>query len=225
MPKLYSYCIPYDDGAAPNPYWGVCTLVICKPVIRRSATVGDWIVGTGSTRSPIGDIGGCVVYAMQVTDKMTMAKYDAYTATKLPGKVPNWHHHDVRRRLGDSLYDFSVQPPRQRCGVHGPGNIDRDLRGRHALLSEHFFYFGDKPERLPNDLLPIVRQGQGHQCNLNAPYFERFLAWIHSLGYKPNTLMGRPQLNLFKDESTVRACAAARCRDADDDEAASRSPC
>jgi hypothetical protein len=23
MPKLYTYCIPYDDGAAPNPYWGI----------------------------------------------------------------------------------------------------------------------------------------------------------------------------------------------------------
>jgi len=47
MPTLYTYCIPYDDGAAPNPYWGICTLVICKPVIRRTAEVGDWIVGTG----------------------------------------------------------------------------------------------------------------------------------------------------------------------------------
>jgi hypothetical protein len=225
MPKLYSYCIPYDDGAAPNPYWGVCTLVICKPAIRRSAVVGDWIVGTGSTRSPIGDISGCVVYAMQVTDKMTMARYDAYTAAKIPGKVPNWTHRDVRCRLGDSLYDFSVQPPQQRHGVHGPGNIDRDFRGQYALLSEHFFYFGDKPERLPNDLLPIVRQGQGHQCNLNAPHFERFVTWIHSLGYKPNTLMGKPQLNLFKDESIVRACGATRCQDADDDEVASRSLC
>jgi hypothetical protein len=22
--KLYSYTIPYDDGAAPNPFWGIC---------------------------------------------------------------------------------------------------------------------------------------------------------------------------------------------------------
>ena len=43
MTKLYSYCLPYDDGAAPNPFWGTCTLVICKPAIRRTARVGDWI--------------------------------------------------------------------------------------------------------------------------------------------------------------------------------------
>ena len=45
--KLYTYCLRYDDGAAPNPYWGVCTLVICKPAIRRSAEPGDWVVVFG----------------------------------------------------------------------------------------------------------------------------------------------------------------------------------
>lgn len=53
MTKLYSYCIPCDDGAAPNPFEGVCTLVICKPRIRLTAEVGDWIVGTGSKRARI----------------------------------------------------------------------------------------------------------------------------------------------------------------------------
>ena len=50
-PTLFTYCIPIDDGAAPNPYWGICTLVICKPVIRRVANVGDWVVGIGSKNS------------------------------------------------------------------------------------------------------------------------------------------------------------------------------
>jgi len=60
--KLYTYCIPFDDDAAPNPYWGLCTLVICKPVIRRTANIGDWIVGTGSANAPISGIKGHVVY-------------------------------------------------------------------------------------------------------------------------------------------------------------------
>jgi hypothetical protein len=24
--NLYSYCILYDNGAAPNPFWNVCTV-------------------------------------------------------------------------------------------------------------------------------------------------------------------------------------------------------
>ncbi len=45
---IYSYVLRYDDGVAPNPFFGFCTLAVCKPVIRRKAQVGDWIIGTGS---------------------------------------------------------------------------------------------------------------------------------------------------------------------------------
>ena len=48
MSKIYSYVLRIDDGAAPNPFWGLCTLTICKPAIRRNAQIADWIIGTGS---------------------------------------------------------------------------------------------------------------------------------------------------------------------------------
>lgn len=70
--KLYSYVLRYDDGAAPNPFWGTCTLTICKPDIRRKASVGDWVIGTGSKNSRLKDgntydLSDSVVYAMKVT--------------------------------------------------------------------------------------------------------------------------------------------------------------
>ena len=90
MTTLFSYCIPYDDGAAPNPFWGVCTLAICKPRIRQAANVGDWIVGTGSKNSPIGDVSNKVVYAMFVTQKMTMEDYDRFTKSELRRNIRKW---------------------------------------------------------------------------------------------------------------------------------------
>lgn len=86
MAKLFSYCIPFDNGAAPNPFWGVCTLNICKPGIRRVAQLKDWIVATGSARHGFTNR---VVYAMEVTNKMTMADYDLFCKELLPGKIPN----------------------------------------------------------------------------------------------------------------------------------------
>jgi hypothetical protein len=72
VPRLFSYVLRKDDGAAPNPFWGVCTLAICKPVIRRTAEVDDWVVGTGSKRAPDGrDLSGTVVYAMRITKKLS----------------------------------------------------------------------------------------------------------------------------------------------------------
>jgi len=72
MTRLFSYRLRFDAGAAPNIYWGICTLAICKPVIRKVATLGDWVVGTGSSIASIGDISDKVIYAMRVTDKKTM---------------------------------------------------------------------------------------------------------------------------------------------------------
>ena len=70
---------PWRTAAAPNPFWGICTLVICRPGIRRAAKAGDWIVGTGSSNSPIGDISDRMVYAMRVSQKITMQEYDTCT--------------------------------------------------------------------------------------------------------------------------------------------------
>ncbi len=179
--RLFSYCIPFDDGAAPNPFWGLCTLAICKPDIRRVAQKDDWVVGTGSVNSPIGDISGKVVYAMRVSEKNTMRGYDQFTSSELPNKIPQMDHDDPRRRCGDSIYDFSTFPPRLRLSVHSEGNRSTDVSGRFVLLSNHFFYFGDQPIALPEALQKIVRQGQGHRSDKNEEYIDAFVDWIESL--------------------------------------------
>ena len=79
MKKLYSYILRIDDGAAPNPFWNVCTFTVCKPAIRRTAKIGDWIIGTGSKNSNCNDgnthdLSDSVVYAMRVSNKMTLAE-------------------------------------------------------------------------------------------------------------------------------------------------------
>ena len=84
-PRLFSYCIPVDDGAAPNPFWGYCTLAICKPAIRRTAEPGDWIVGTGSKRR---GVAGHVVYAMRVSKKLSLEDYDRWAQRHSPNRIP-----------------------------------------------------------------------------------------------------------------------------------------
>ncbi|MFB6248367.1 MAG: hypothetical protein ABEL97_07345 [Salinibacter sp.] len=193
MPTLYTYVVATDSGAAPNPFGGVCTLVICKPEIRRTAEVGDWVVGTGSAGSPVGDIRGQVVHAMRVSAKLPMAGYDDWARRQLPVKVPGGDSPSPLSRVGDAIYDFSESPPRLRRGsVHCEGDRERDLGGRFALLSEHFYYFGAQPRPLPEPLRPIVKEGQGHRSSLNDEYVEDFIEWIEGLGAEPNRLHGRP---------------------------------
>ena len=64
--NVYSYILASDTGFAPNPFWGYCTLACCKPIIRRNASVGDWIVGLMPKH-----LDHRIAYAMKVSEKLT----------------------------------------------------------------------------------------------------------------------------------------------------------
>jgi hypothetical protein len=114
---LFSYTIPIDDGAAPNPFGGICTLTICKPAIRRKAAVGDWVVGLGSKRASR-DFSGRVVYAMKVTRVLTIQQYDEYCSTRLPIKLPDWTSSRFEKRVGDCIYTYAGRgAPKMRVGI------------------------------------------------------------------------------------------------------------
>jgi hypothetical protein len=223
MTRLYSYCIPYDDGAAPNPYWGVCTLVICKPAIRRTAQVGDWVAGTGAKYARLADgkprnMSGRLVYAMKITDKISMPDYDQLTRNTLPNKIPDLNRRDEHRHLGDSIYDFSGPSVVQRPGVHKEENAERDLSGRFALLSTHFLYFGAAAIELPGHLVDIAQNRQGHRVGLNDKYVGAFVRWVEGMGHKLGSIIGEPLLDIFANDTCSRWCAASRA-EADEDDA------
>ncbi len=188
---LFSYRVRFDYGCAPNPFYGVCTLVICKPRIRAHARVGDWVVGTGSAASPAGDLSGAVVYAMQVTRALSMRAYDAWSVRR-PRKRPDPAHTDLRRQVGDSIYDFASDPPAVRPGPHTVAERDHDLSGRRALLSTRFVYFGRAAAPLPPHLLGVVKVGPGHRSASNAPLVAPFVAWLESLGHPWGSVLAAP---------------------------------
>jgi Nucleotide modification associated domain 2 len=210
MGKLFTYIIPVDDGAAPNPFHGVCSLAICKPVIRRTAEVGDWVVGLGSRRAPSGNLEKHVVYAMNVDRKISLQDYDLFALRNLKGKIPNFSGKDSNERLGDCIYDFSkgVSSPRLRRSVHKNENIKTDLSGKYVLLSRHFFYFGSLAKRLPLNLETIVHQGQGHRKITDQITIARFEEWIqtHDLG-----VTGQPDFKVQWGSNSVNSSCRVKC--------------
>lgn len=220
--RLFSYCIPVDDGAAPNPFFGVCTLVICKPVIRRIAEIGDWVVGVGSKNVNGKDYSGKLVYAMKISEKMSLKEYDELCRNELTEKIPDIYSTDYERKVGDCIYNFENDPKgKLRPSVHNLGNRTTDLSGLNALLSTHFYYFGDNPIPIPNHLTDIIKQGQGHKSDSNNNLRLDFLDWIESLGYKKNQIYGKPQIRIeFKQspEGGSNTCST-RCQNDLEDEA------
>ena len=197
MPKIYSYILKGDVGAAPNPFWGVCTLTICKPAIRRTAQTGDWVIGTGSRHTACRDgheegLSGRLIYAMKVTDKMTLPDYNSYCRKILRKKIPKWSSRNWKERVGDCIYDYSTgKKPRVRKSVHNHTNIKKDLNGKYALLSDYFYYFGEKPVSVPRYLQRLITNRQGHLRIENRELLSRFLRWISK--YKSNKMYAYPK--------------------------------
>lgn len=206
--RLFSYCIPVDDGAAPNPFWGICTLAICKPVIRRVANVGDWIAGVGSTNVRGVSYQNKLVYAMKVSEKLTMEEYDIHCRKYLPNKIPDIHSSDYRKNVGDSIYDYSSGESKLLASVHNLANKEHDLNGKFVLLSNHFYYFGKNAIDIRENLFPIIKQGQAHKSNFNEPYKLDFVEWLERTDWDPNTLHGKPQFII--DFSKYRSSGACK---------------
>ncbi len=215
IPRLFSYIVRVDDGAAPNPFHGMCTLTICKPKIRSVAEIGDWVAGVGGKKAPSGDLRNCLIYAMKVEAVVPMHDYDARAQEEWPHRVPDVNSLDLATRLGDCIYyDFSGSTASQRPGVHGPANNETDLGGKNALISRDFYYFGSRAIPLPKELHDICPVTQGHRSDKNEPYVDAFVSWVRGLGYQQGQLYGWPDSIVKWDEH--KACGGCIVRSIDD---------
>jgi hypothetical protein len=92
--------------------------------------------------------------------------------------------------------------------VHGGANVETDLSGRNVLLSHDFYYFGSRAIELPDFLLPICHQTQGHRSESNAPYFDRFVKWLRGLQLVPGQLYGWPDYVIdWKKRGSCGSCS------------------
>ena len=96
--RLFSYVVTRDFGFAPNPFYGVCTLATCKPIIRRVAEIGDWVVGTGSKRN---DRQKFLVFVMRVSDVISYNEY--WMAPQYNCKKP-FLNGSFQQAYGDNIY-------------------------------------------------------------------------------------------------------------------------
>jgi len=195
--RLYSYVVRRDFGFAPNPFHGVCTLATCKAQIRRTAQVGDWVVGTGSAAKRY-RLGGRLVYAMQVSEAMSFDEYwdDKRFACKRPSL-----HASLKDAYGDNIYHRNpgtgvwMQEDSHHSktgGVTRQANIDDDTRTNRMLVGQHFVYWGGYGPAIPaqfrdfkvkgNRSHDICVSGQGRKCIFPPELVESFVKWVTSQG-------------------------------------------
>lgn len=159
MASVYLYAISYDLGFAPNPFGGVCTLACCKPSIRATAQIGDWVVGmTGVKIKPALRC----VFAMVVSSETTFDDYWNKPEYRSRRPIRNG---TSKKLVGDNIYhrESIVSPWLQENSVHSridgtqcPINTAHDTRVNRVLLSDRFVYFGESAPLLPQAIREAI---------------------------------------------------------------------
>lgn len=191
---LFSYKITHDSGFAPNPFGGYLTLATCKPGIRRTKGVGDWIAGFTSVAlcgDPVGE--ERLVYLMKVAEKRTIAEY--FKDERFRSKIPNLSADQVVGRIGDNIYrplrPGAVAPSdfeQLKNSNHWDGQIKcstgehrtRDTSGQFVLIATQFVYFGDPALYVPPDIWPVIPYGVSNFGNetLDPERCRRFVKYV-----------------------------------------------
>jgi hypothetical protein len=200
MARIYSYIVRYDSGFAPNPFYGYCTLATCKPDIRKTAKLGDWIVGSGSNDRVIRR-GGHLVYAMRVTEAM---RFDEYNSDPRFSSKKPYRFGSRKQSCGDNIYFRATptKPWRQRDSFHSRADGDRhtehvdiDTRVDRVLIGADFVYFGGEGPTFPADLVDstgraLCKEGIGYSVFEDQTLLNKFEAWIG--GFDANGYCGAP---------------------------------
>jgi len=199
---IYSYVLLRDYGFAPNPFYDVCTLATCKPGIRNSAKIGDWILGFGSSRKG-SRVAGKLIYAMKVAEKLSFDEYwiDPRFFRKRP--VMNG---SLKQMYGDNIYhkdeeDVWIQENshhKNKDGTTNYINLNRDTGRNSVLISNEYWYWGEKAVEVPTHLKCLICNGRMYKSEQRSSMQNALEEWLQS--FQENGYLGRPAKFLGKFE-------------------------
>jgi hypothetical protein len=205
--KYFSYVIPRDYGFAPNPFGRECTLATCKPKIRKTAKIGDWIFGTSSIAN---GLNSKIIYIMEVEKILQFDTY--YQADEFQYKKPIMNG-SLKQMYGDNIYHRTLTEHGKRIWLQDNShhslpdgnpnllNIERDTKiTDKVLISQNFYYFGSNGVAIPEELVGMVcKKGPGHKY-INEKYAKQLIDIIKSqyeVGINGDPLMFKNEFHRY----------------------------
>jgi len=196
--KCYVYRVARDFGFAPNPFNGYCTLATCKPRIRNVAIPGDWVIGTGSVQY---DAVGMLIFAMEVTEKVTFNQY--WEDVRFQCKKPVMNG-SLKRAFGDNIYFRDdtgnwIQADSHHSlndGIPNSKNIQKDTQSNFVLISSNFTYLGKNYEPIPEEILEKIRIVRNHRTITVVNDIAQIIDWL--IQYEKGFIADPNQFNNFQ---------------------------
>ena len=165
MAKAFSYVVKRDYGFAPNPFYGVLTLATCKPLIRKCADVGDFIIGNSDKSH-----GNKLIYMAKVSKVMTFDQYwnDENFANKKPvmnGSLKKLYGDNIYHRGADGRWIQEDSHHANNDGSVNENNLRKDTNTTdRVLVCNEFFYLGRAMIDVPSEYSSCIYRNRGHHC-------------------------------------------------------------
>jgi|ERR1019366_6459345 hypothetical protein len=154
MTKLFSYVVDHDLGLAPHPSGGCCSLVECKHGYGRYKNIVE-----------LAEKNDWVVGTGGVSGE-SAGKGKLIYAMRVDEKLT------LGKYCDDNRFKERIDAKR-----HSP------RKNRFALVSRHFFYFGDNAIRIPARFknFPLEKKGQGFRYkNFTEDFISDFTNWLET---------------------------------------------
>ncbi len=178
MSRIWRYVLATDNGMAPcveNKWLSLCC---CKPRIRESARVGDWVVGFVPKRIKLAH----VAWLGRVGKIFPLGEYEQQFSSRL----------DAIYSLRRSASGEEVLVP-LRTDYHADEHSRaRDLKGRNCLIFEPFWYWGNAGVPVPHEIADLAHYHVGQSTRKSSPEKIASLeAWAKSVA--PPGVHGEPR--------------------------------
>lgn len=96
----------------------------------------------------------------------------------------------IKQERGDNIYFTDAQGDwKQRPSYHTEKQIEKDLRARYVLASNHFFYFGANAALIPERFRTMMSSGRYYR-HIVGPHVDEFVTWLQAR-YEPG-IYGKP---------------------------------
>jgi hypothetical protein len=158
--NIYVYKMTTDNGGAPCVHRGLLSLSICKPMIRRCASVGDLVFGFGGRA-----LRERLIYAAVITGKLVDGSYYWNRQfSRRPDRIYERAHDGRAMRRPDARFHTTSDELEHDVGL--------GFERAQVLLSMDFRYFGKNGTteyaRAHADVAALIRGlGRGHRVGFS----------------------------------------------------------
>jgi len=212
----------HDTGFAPNPFHGVLTLATCKPGIRRTKGVGDWIAGFSSkallrnaAHYGVFIPSYALIYLGRVSEVIPIAEY--FRDERFSSKIPSTKEGHAIASVGDNSYRPLVPEPnpyhpedyQQLESEHGEEDKKHDLGGENVLVFDTFYYLGREGSPLEPDIhinRPVKQTSAGVETT-DKHQIQSLIEWVNQK-YGKEGRIGDPCMMQWDDIAQGSSCGS-----------------